>query len=82
MTIQGPCGELDFTETRDRPWLGVTPSSGGATALATVSVNPANLARNPYHDNIVITAPVLFAGMAPALRRRLPGGDRDRRPDD
>jgi hypothetical protein len=50
-------GELNWTATKQRPWVTLSATSGTGDASIQVTINSTGLAGGIYHDDIVITAP-------------------------
>jgi hypothetical protein len=50
-------GQLNWTATKQRPWVTLSATSGTGNSAIQVTINSAGLAGGIYHDDIVITAP-------------------------
>jgi hypothetical protein len=50
-------GQLNWTATKQRPWVTLSATSGTGDATIQVTVNSTGLAGGVYHDDIVVTAP-------------------------
>ncbi|MDX1982680.1 MAG: malectin domain-containing carbohydrate-binding protein [Bryobacteraceae bacterium] len=58
-------GSANWTAASSQPWLLVSPASGSASGVITVSVNAASLAAGSHNGTITVTAP--GAGGSPAV---------------
>jgi hypothetical protein len=50
-------GVLNWTATKQRPWVTLSATSGSGNGAIQVTINSAGLAGGVYHDDIVVTAP-------------------------
>lgn len=50
-------GQLNWTATKQRPWVTLSATSGSGNAAIQVTINSAGLGGGVYHDDIVVSAP-------------------------
>ena len=50
-------GPLNWTATKQRPWVTLSATSGSGDGTIQVTINSAGLTGGIYHDDIVVTAP-------------------------